>query len=440
MKENFRFINQLDVLGISVQDKFVNGHLIVRSWSGYNTFQWINLGLECLEIQQSMPKPKRYENFQNTFQSAPTSQGVAQPLSTTQSAPSHFDDPPQLTSFIQPTTRPTPSGHVAANPIQSDQTTTQQVPSARAASQQPPSRKRSRRVSSQHWTVDAIDSPIGEGQCVLIGFCGILATDCSIFPIHFEKWPDIPVTTFNRCYDRFIKPRFCFRTTESNARRYVYNSMCKKWGAKRLKLFDKVYDPLKNRAEIMDSVPLGISPDQWISYVDYRFKEKTQMAETGQKPGRGQLYLATHRNEDGSYVNEAAKEICVLGKEHSGRVRCLGLGVVPSRAFRQTRHRYSDLNASSYNNGSCSSQCQEKYNQMLNAHNQSQENYREMMNVNTQMMNAFKAYMIMKEGKIPEEFAGIFVSPHSTPSDAASGSILPTDIRSSGESNPNDNH
>ncbi|XP_070052552.1 uncharacterized protein [Nicotiana tomentosiformis] len=189
----------------------------------------------------------------------------------------------------------------------------------------------------------------------------------------------------------------------------------------------------------MDSVPLGIPPDQWISYVDYRFKEKTQMAETGQKPGRGQLYLATHRNEDGSYVNEAAKEICekielelsqstvdeseilpndavgkVLGKEHSGRVRCLGLGAVPGRDFRQTRHRYSDLNASSYNNGSCSSQWQEKYNQMLNAHNQIQENYREMM-------NAFKAYMIMKEGRIPEEFAGIFVSPpHSTSSDAAS--------------------
>jgi len=35
------------------------------------------------------------------------------------------------------------------------------------------------------------------------------------------------------------------------------------------------------------------------------------MAETGQKPGRGQFYLVTHRNEDGSYVNEAAKEICV---------------------------------------------------------------------------------------------------------------------------------
>lgn len=67
----------------------------------------------------------------------------------------------------------------------------------------------------------------------------------------------------------------------------------------------------------------------------------------------------------------------VLEKEHAGRVRCLGLRDVPSRAFRQTRPRYSDLSASSYNNGSCSSQCQEKYNQMLNAQNQSQENYRE---------------------------------------------------------------
>nr|XP_009797931.1 PREDICTED: uncharacterized protein LOC104244240 [Nicotiana sylvestris] len=323
-----------------------------------------------------------------------------------------------------------------------------------------------------------MNSPISEGQGVLAGFFGILATDCSIFPIHFEKWLDLPVTTFNRCYDRFIKPRFCFRTTESNARRYVYNSMCKKWGARRLKLFDKVYDPLKSRAEIMDSVPLGIPPDQWISYVDYRFKEKTHeickrnaeirkkqivshiggskynsrrraemMVETGLKSGRGQLYLATHRNKDRSYVNEAAKEICekiepvlsqstvdeseispndtigkVLGKEHFGRVRCLGLGAVPGRAFRQTRPHYSDLNASSYNNGSCFSQCQKKYNQMLNAHNQIQENYREMMNINTQMMNAntqmmnaFKVHMIMKEGRIPEEFAGIFVSPpHST--------------------------
>ncbi|MCD7461276.1 hypothetical protein HAX54_045803 [Datura stramonium] len=36
-----------------------------------------------------------------------------------------------------------------------------------------------------------------------------------------------------------------------------------------------------------------------------------KMAQTGHKPGREQLYLAAHKKEDGSYVNEAAKEICI---------------------------------------------------------------------------------------------------------------------------------
>jgi len=32
-----------------------------------------------------------------------------------------------------------------------------------------------------------VDYPIGEGQGILAGFCGILAKDSSIFTIHFEK-------------------------------------------------------------------------------------------------------------------------------------------------------------------------------------------------------------------------------------------------------------
>ncbi|XP_075083683.1 uncharacterized protein LOC107781519 [Nicotiana tabacum] len=61
----------------------------------------------------------------------------------------------------------------------------------------------------------------------------------------------------------------------------------------------------------MDNVPVGITRDQWTSFVNYRYKEETQMAETGRKPGRAQLYLATHTKNDGSYVNEEAKEICL---------------------------------------------------------------------------------------------------------------------------------
>ncbi|XP_018622139.1 uncharacterized protein [Nicotiana tomentosiformis] len=175
----------------------------------------------------------------------------------------------------------------------------------------------------------------------------------------------------------------------------------------------------------MDNVLVGISRDQWTSYVVYRFNEKTMMAESGQKPRRAQLYLATHKKEDGSYVNEAAREICekielivsqsaiyesevspndvvgkVLGKEHSERVRFLGLGAIPSKVFRQTRRHFGGINTSSCDHGSCSSKCEEKYNQILNVHNQSQENYAQMMTAHHQMMNAFKAYMIMNEGTI----------------------------------------
>ncbi|OIT38953.1 hypothetical protein A4A49_63373, partial [Nicotiana attenuata] len=72
----------------------------------------------------------------------------------------------------------------------------------------------------------------------------------------------------------------------------------------------------------------------------------------------------------------------------------------------------------------------------------SQENYAQMMTAHHQMMNAFKTYMIMKEGTIPEQFVGIFVSPApAAPSDAASGSISPMGVRgSSGDNNLNENH
>lgn len=65
-----------------------------------------------------------------------------------------------------------------------------------------------------------------------------------------------------------------------------------------------------------------------------------------------------------------------------------------------------------------------------------------MMTAHLQMMNAFKTYIVMKEGTIPEHFAGIIVSPPSaTPNDVASGSISPMSVRGSSiDSNLNENH
>ena len=85
----------------------------------------------------------------------------------------------------------------------------------------------------------------------------------------------------------------------------------------------------------------------------------------------------------------------VLGPEHSGRVRCMGIGAAPTNTFRNTRLRLSNLSNSSASS-SYSTNWQEKFVQL------------ESQVQGT--MNALKAYMISKEGRIPEELAGFFGS------------------------------
>ncbi|KAJ1387722.1 putative transposase, Ptta/En/Spm, plant [Sesbania bispinosa] len=161
------------------------------------------------------------------------------------------------------------------------------------------------------------------------------------------------------------------------------------------------------------------------------------------------MYIATHKRKDGSYVNDAAKTIGkqievsltqstadesevspndvvgrVFGPEHSGRVRCMGMGAAPTNTFRNTRLQISDLSLFSSNvasSSSCSNQCKEKYT-ILESQLQG-------------TLNALKAYMIMKEGKVPDELASFFVS---QPSDAGSEPESPLHARgSSGGSNLN---
>ncbi|KAM3264482.1 hypothetical protein P3L10_001476 [Capsicum annuum] len=165
---------------------------------------------------------------------------------------------------------------------------------------------------------DIYDEPFGEARNLLSRFWGILACDWSLFPINFEKWSNLPVTYFNRVFDHIIK-----------------------WDANKLNMWNEVDDPLKSKVQIMDKVTNGIPLDQWISFIEYNFKESTKkmrqrnrenrkkktvlhtggskanairkaemIAETGQCPGRAQMYIATHKYQDGAYVNEAAKEIC----------------------------------------------------------------------------------------------------------------------------------
>jgi len=87
----------------------------------------------------------------------------------------------------------------------------------------------------------------------------------------------------------------------------------------------------------------------------------------------------------------------MLGPEHSGRVRCKGLGAAPTNSFWNTRFRLLDLSiasSSAATSSTSSDQWQQKY---TNLESQIQTT-----------LGAPKAYMIMKEGKIPDELTAFF--------------------------------
>ncbi|KAJ1394169.1 putative transposase, Ptta/En/Spm, plant [Sesbania bispinosa] len=324
-----------------------------------------------------MPKVK---HFRNPQRSAPQPQHDVSP---------QIPAPAYSSPTMNPN-EPSPSVEAPSNvspPIESSPTheiSQEEIP------QEGPTSRHVNRESPQYWNVDAIGvtkkikikvrevknlpsgesiivefddqgQAYGEAQGLLAGFCGILATDCNLFPINFERWSGktgMPKCYFDDCYATILK-----------------------------------------------------------------------LLETGQNPSRGKMYIATHKRKDGSYVNDEAKEIGeqievgltqsivdesevspndivgrVFGAEHSGRVRCMGMGAAPTNTFRNTRLRLSDLSISSSNAGtssSCSNACKEKY---TNLESQLQGT-----------LNALKAYMIMKEGKIPDELVGFFAS---QPSDA----------------------
>ncbi|MED6168830.1 hypothetical protein PIB30_015206 [Stylosanthes scabra] len=132
------------------------------------------------------------------------------------------------------------------------------------------------------------------------------------------------------------------------------------------------------------------------------------------------MWSITHKKKDGNYVNEQVKEIAekieahytqqsvdstiispldalgvVFGKEHPGRVRGLGMGVLPTVAFKNTTTRISQINLGSSNDIGTSSTCGSTVQEELNT-------------VKAQLQ-ALASYIASKEGgKLPEHLAAMF--------------------------------
>ncbi|KAI5437987.1 hypothetical protein KIW84_023933 [Lathyrus oleraceus] len=314
--------------------------------------------------------------------------------------PSHPPTQTQLHSTLQTQVLAHSSHHIqdptqTKAPIHSPTYTTPIVlsPTLEVPQQSQESRQCVGRESTQYWSVESIDlggvikkikttkdqvnnlsigervivhfddqgATYGEAQGLLAGYCGILAIDGNLFPISFGRWSGPPPSGMPKCYfeDCFktdIKPRFCFRTTEALAERYCRLSIGKKWASHRQRLWDEFYNPTLTRDEIVSNVPLGVDKTQWDLFVNYRLKPST----------KEEIEVSlTQSTNDESIVSPNDVIGKILGPEHPGRVRCLGMGATPSYTFRNTRFRLSDS-------------------------------------------GAFKAYIIMKEGRIPNELVGVF--------------------------------
>ncbi|XP_061370282.1 uncharacterized protein LOC133312999, partial [Gastrolobium bilobum] len=206
------------------------------------------------------------------------------------------------------------------------------------------------------------------------------------------------------------------------------------------------------RDQLIAKVPAGVPKDQWSSFVDYHLKPSYKEEETGHTVSRGELYIATHKKKDGSYANDEAKTLVdqiyeelnqstnsteistndavakVFGPEHSGRVRGLGLGGLPSIAFGPTSGRFNPIGSTfSSANSAESSQLKEEVISLKTKLAASEESLKTLQTV-------MLAYIRMKEGQIPPELDALFGTT-STPMDEGSEEAIPTRGRSSLDSN-----
>ncbi|KAJ1426161.1 putative transposase, Ptta/En/Spm, plant [Sesbania bispinosa] len=350
-----------------------------------------------------------------------------------------------------------------------------------------------RRKSSRVWTVQAIDEQgnqkkiqlwifgvfdmpkgqriivpfdrqlraYGDAAALLSGACGHIATEPNNIPINYESWAAVPYSYKKDCLET-LKNLFHFQASDLIAERYCLLTMGKKYRNFKLNLWNMNFDPLYSREQLIHNVPDGIPKDQWSSFVDYRLKPDYQELcrknaearkkqtiphtggskllsrkqhememEVGRAVSRGELYIATHKKKDGSYVNEEARSIVeqieqvsqtinsteissndalaeVLGPDHSGRVRGLGLGGLHSVAFGSTSMRFSGISCglSSTYSAECS-HMKEEVNSLKTKLAASEESVK-ILKI------AMLSYIQMKEGHIPIELGALLGT--STPS------------------------
>ncbi|RYR53336.1 hypothetical protein Ahy_A06g028391 [Arachis hypogaea] len=145
-----------------------------------------------------------------------------------------------------------------------------------------------------------------------------------------------------------VEARFFFKVNDSLAKQFLLQSLGKKWKEHRIELQNEFYDPRLCKTEIINNTSEDIAPNQWTLFVEYRLKPETQE----------KIEAYSSQQEVELTVNSPLDALgVVLGKEHPGLVRGLGMGVILTVAFKNNTIRISQMNLSSSNDAGTSSTC-----------------------------------------------------------------------------------
>ncbi|XP_016168840.1 uncharacterized protein LOC107611427 [Arachis ipaensis] len=240
-----------------------------------------------------------------------------------------------------------------------------------------------KKKDTNYWVVDVIENGVISSMELTVKEALALPPGKKI------SWKTMSKASKEHAYDQ-VKRVFHYEDDKRGwIKREILQRIGNCWRNSRNHLFHKVYDEELTFEENIKRKPVGIEANHWKKFLQYRLDDDTQekcrknavnrskqqythtggsktMARKrheeeqrlGRPIGRGEGWTMSHKKKNGKYMNEEARLVGeaiefvesqdpsskefsqndslaqVLGKEHPGRVRGLGIGTCPSRCFR----------------------------------------------------------------------------------------------------------
>ncbi|CAN1160114.1 hypothetical protein LINPERPRIM_LOCUS21888 [Linum perenne] len=232
--------------------------------------------------------------------------------------------------------------------------------------------------------------PSGHTVGFLGQFIGKVARSYKFLPVGYDEWRKVPRNFKNQAWNELIAPKFYIEERDlPAARHYIFMDMGKKWREGRGELIHEKCDKKKNLEWNQVNPPDGIEVTDWVMFLAYRDRKKvkemavrnkairakqgllhhlgskkinrlkSEMEEELQREvSRGEVWIRYRKRKNGEFANEECAQVgknieeieasgdvpkhparndslgLALNKdEHSGRVRCMGLGYTPSQVF-----------------------------------------------------------------------------------------------------------